>query len=69
MDLEHLDKLTTTKRISLFGKVIKEQQERELEEMKVIPTEKVEEYKPIHKENEKHLETIFAHEGEEGQLL
>ena len=70
--LDHLNSLKFGQRLSLFGKIIKQEEERqEMEITSEPPSAEVlaSNYKPIHPENEKHLETIFAHEGEEGQLI
>lgn len=65
MNLDHLNSLSFYQRVSLFGKVIKQEEERQASLKKEIINEPLSKefqennYKPLYTEKEKHLETMF----------
>lgn len=57
--LDHLQNLDSEKRLSLFGKIIQQEEERKLQTIRItIPPEQ--EFKQKRTENEAHLETIMG---------
>lgn len=63
-DLDYFNKVSSAQRVglSLFGKIIKQEEERQLKMNSMPPSQEVldKAYKPTRTENEAHLESIFG---------